>query len=143
MLIKKSDDIKSSEITDERVYLNRRLFMRGAILAGSVAATGFVYRRLNPPAAETPKGQAIQVADQSSSTVRSDGFTTSEARTPLEDITNYNNFYEFDTSKQGVAPAAKGFVTQPWSVSVEGLVNKPKVFDLDELLNFGQEERVY
>ena len=143
MLIKKGDDIKSSEITDEKVYLNRRLFMRGAILAGSVAATGFVYRRLNPPAAETPKGQAIQVAANSSATVSETGFTTSEARTSLEDITNYNNFYEFDTSKQGVALAAKGFVTRPWSVSVEGLVNKPKLFDLEELLKIDQEERVY
>jgi sulfoxide reductase catalytic subunit YedY len=61
----------------------------------------------------------------------------------LEAITNYNNFYEFDTSKSGVAYAAKGFVTRPWSVAVEGLVNKPKVFDIDELLKFPLEERIY
>jgi len=143
MLIKKSTDIKSSEITDEKVYLNRRLFMRGAILAGSVAATGFIYRKLNPPAAAVPNGQTIQVADHNSPAGSANGFTTSEARTSLQDITNYNNFYEFDTSKRGVAVAAKGFVTRPWSVSVEGLVNKPKVFDLDELLKIEQEERVY
>src|SRR5436190_4862236 len=143
MLIKKSPDIKSSEISDEKVYLNRRLFMRGAVLAGSVAATGFIYRKLNPPAAELPKGQAIQVVDYSSSTDSTNGFTTTEARTPLADITNYNNFYEFDTDKRGVASAAQGFVTRPWTVSVEGLVNKPKVFDLDELLKIDQEERVY
>ena len=143
MLIKKSTDIKSSEITDEKVYLNRRLFMRGAILAGSVAATGFIYRKLNPPAAAPPNGQAIQVADHNSPAGSANGFTTSEARTSLQDITNYNNFYEFDTSKQGVAVAAKGFVTRPWSVAVAGLVNKPKVFDLDELLKIEQEERVY
>src|SRR6185503_6963932 len=141
VLSKKSIDIKSSEITDEKVYLNRRLFMRGAVLAGSVAATGFIYRKLNPPAAELPKGQAIQV--DSSSTESANGFTTTEARTPLEDITNYNNFYEFSTEKRSVASAAKGFVTRPWTVSVEGLVNKPKVFDLDDLLKMDQEERVY
>ena len=143
MLIKKGSDIRSSEITGEQVYLNRRLFMRGAVLAGSVAATGFIYRKLNPPAVELPKGQAIQVVDNSPSTDSANGFTTSEARNSLEDITNYNNFYEFDTDKRGVASAAKGFVTTPWTVSVEGLVNKPKVFDLDELLKIDQEERIY
>ena len=51
MVIKKPDDIKSSEITDEKVYLNRRSFIRGAVLVGSVAATGLVYRKLNPPPA--------------------------------------------------------------------------------------------
>jgi len=143
MLIKKSTEIKSSEITDEKVYLNRRLFMRGAVLAGSVAATGFVYRKLNPPAAELSKGETIQVANAPAATASSNGFTTSEAPTSLENITNYNNFYEFSTEKRSVASAAKGFVTKPWSVSVEGLVNKPQVFDLDELLKIEQEERVY
>jgi methionine sulfoxide reductase catalytic subunit len=143
MLIKNGSDIKSSEITDEKVYLNRRMFMRGAVLAGSVAATGFIYRRLNPPAVELSGGQAIQVADNRSTIESANGFTTSEARTSLKDITNYNNFYEFDTAKQGVASAATGFVTKPWSVSVDGLVNKPKMFDLDELLKIDQEERVY
>ncbi len=143
MLIKKSTDIKPSEITDEKVYLNRRWFMRGAVLAGSVAATGFIYRRLNPPAAPLVSGQVIQVADNSPTTESANGFTTSEAKTPLQDITNYNNFYEFDTDKQGVARAAQGFVTKPWTVSVDGLVNKPKTFDLDELMKIDQQERVY
>src|SRR5947207_15376490 len=105
MLIKKAPDIRPSEVTDEQTYLNRRLFMRGAVLAGSVAATGFIYRKLNPPAAALPNGQAIQVADHNSPAGSANGFTTSEARTSLQDITNYNNFYEFDTSKQGVALA--------------------------------------
>ena len=51
MLIKKPTDIKSSEITDQKVYQGRRLFMRGAVLAGSAIATAFLYRKLNPPAA--------------------------------------------------------------------------------------------
>src|SRR5437588_10881625 len=118
--------------------------MRGAVLAGSVAATGFLYRKLNPPAAEIPKGQKIDVASSAPATDNTTaGFKTSEALTPLEDITNYNNFYEFSTEKRAVATAAKGFVSKPWTISVEGLVNKPKVFDLDELLKIDQEERVY
>ena len=143
MLIKKSHDIKSSEITDEKVYLNRRLFMRGAVLAGSVAATGFIYRKLNPPAAEITKGETIQVVDSASKVNSSAGFKTNEPLTALEDITNYNNFYEFSTEKRAVASATKGFVTKPWAVSVDGLVNNPKTFDLDDLLKIDQEERVY
>src|SRR4029078_7817116 len=74
---------------------------------------------------------------------RKTGYIVDEPKTSLQSITNYNNFYEFDTSKSGVARAAQGFVTRQWSVSVEGLVNKPRVFDLDELLKIQQEERVY
>ena len=144
MVIKKNDDIKSSEITDQKVYLNRRFFMRGAVLAGSVAATGFLYRKLNPPPAEIPKGEKIDVVPSAPATDNaSAGFKTSEPLTSLEDITNYNNFYEFSTEKREVASVSKGFVTRPWMVSVEGLVNKPKVFDLDELLKIDQEDRVY
>ncbi len=140
----KDNQIKSSEITDQKVYLNRRIFMRSAVLAGSVAATGFLYRKLNPPPAEIPKGEKIDVVSSAPATdSASAGFKTTEALTPLEDITNYNNFYEFSTEKRAVATAAKGFVSRPWTVSVEGLVNKPKVFDLDELLKIDQEERVY
>src|SRR5258708_27024993 len=58
-------------------------------------------------------------------------------------MTNCNNFYEFSTDKREVASAAKGFVTRPWSVSVEGLVNKPKIFSIEELLPLPQEKRVY
>jgi sulfoxide reductase catalytic subunit YedY len=73
----------------------------------------------------------------------SEGFTVNEPLTSIEDITNYNNFYEFSTNKQSVATASRGFVTRPWSVAVGGLVNKPTTFDLDELLRVPQEERVY
>jgi methionine sulfoxide reductase catalytic subunit len=145
MLIKKSTDIKSSEITDQKSYLDRRLFMRGAIVAGSVAATGLLYRKLNPPPAvvqERPKIAGI-VTQTSDDAVRA-GFKVNEPLTSFEDITNYNNFYEFSTEKRSVASEAKGFVTRPWSVSVEGLVSKPKVFDLDDLLKLApQEERIY
>jgi sulfoxide reductase catalytic subunit YedY len=82
--------------------------------------------------AKAPQAEAIR-----------EGFAVTDKLTPLEAITSYNNFYEFDTSKSGVAYAAKGFVTRPWAVAVEGLVNKPRTFDLDELLKFPLEERIY
>jgi len=143
MLIKKASDIKASEITDKQVYLNRRLFMKGAILAGTSVATGYLYRQLNPPAAELPKGDKIETVKAATSASNNPGFPANEKLTAFEDITNYNNYYEFSTDKGSVASAAKGFVTRPWSVRVEGLVSKPKTFDLDELLKFPQEERVY
>jgi sulfoxide reductase catalytic subunit YedY len=144
MLIKSPDEIKPSEITDKKVYLNRRLFMRGAALLGTTAATGLLYRRLNPVALEKAEGEKlINVAASASDDSARQGFTLNEKLTPIEDITNYNNFYEFSTDKRSVASESRGFVTRPWSVSVEGLVNKPKTFDLDELLKFPLEERVY
>lgn len=145
MLIKKPSDIQSSEITDRSVYLNRRLFMRGAILAGSAAATGLLYRKLNPsaPVVESrPKIEGVVTAPTDDA-IRN-AFKTNEPLTSLEDITNYNNFYEFSTVKEEVASAARGFVTRPWTVDVGGLVNKPKTFDLDNLLKLApQEERIY
>src|SRR5437660_2999766 len=143
--MKKPSDIQSSEITPERVYLNRRLFMRGAVLAGSVAATALVYRKLNPPTAaieERPKIAGL-VTPPTDEAMRK-GFRTDEPLNSLEDISNYNNFYEFSTEKRSVATAARGFVTRPWTVEVGGLVNKPRTFDIDELLKLApQEERIY
>jgi len=140
MLIKKPDEIKSSEITDEKLYLNRRNFLRAATLVGSVAATGWLYRQLNVPSREAAK--IAQTPDAKPVP----GYTTPEGdvANTFEDITNYNNFYEFSTSKNGVAPAARKFVARPWTISVEGLVQKPKTFDLDDLLKLAPpEDRVY
>src|SRR5437660_12535703 len=145
MLAKRAPEIKSSEITDKSIYLNRRLFMRGPILAGSATATGLLYRKLNPPPAivqERPK--IADVVKTPSDEAMRRGFKVNEPLTSFEDITNYNNFYEFSTEKRSVASEARGFVTRPWAVEVGGLVNKPKTFDLDGLLKLApQEERVY
>lgn len=118
--------------------------MRAAALAGTATASTLLYRRLNPPAAERVEGEKLaEVVKAPEAEALKQGFAVTDALTPLAAITSYNNFYEFDTSKSGVAYAAKGFVTRPWAVSVEGLVNKPKIFDLDELLRFQIEERIY
>jgi len=144
MLIRKQDRIRDEEVTEKSVYLNRRLFMKFAALAGTATATTLAYRRLNPPPVETAKGDAIQnLVKPGSEDALKHGFTINEPLTPFEDITNYNNFYEFSTSKEGVAAAARNFVTRPWSVTVDGLVNKPGTFELDEVLSWPQEERIY
>jgi sulfoxide reductase catalytic subunit YedY len=140
----KADEIKSSEVTDKKVYLNRRFFMRGAAIAATTAATGLLYRRLNPPPSETLQGEKLENFEKPAfdeAVVK--GYAVNEKLTPFEDITNYNNFYEFSTDKGSVASEAKGFITRPWSISVSGLVNKPKTFDLDEVLRFPLEERIY
>ena len=144
MLIKKPEDIKSSEITDKQVYLNRRLFMRGAALVATTAATGLLYRKLNPAAEEKRAGEKLlSVQKAPDDEALQQGFKVTDNLTPIEDITNYNNFYEFSTDKQGVVREAKRFVTRPWSVVVDGYVNKPGTFDLEELLRFPLEERIY
>ncbi len=137
MLIKKPEDIKGSEITDENLYHNRRMFIRGAVLAGSALATGFIYRKLAVPGREKAPADAV---------ARAGSYLTPEGEpsNDFEDIANYNNFYEFSTSKSGVAPRAKSFVTRPWAIEVDGLVHKPKTFDLDDLLKIAPlEDRVY
>jgi sulfoxide reductase catalytic subunit YedY len=143
MLIKKSSDIRSSEITPEAVYLKRRAFLQGAGLAGGALATGALYRYLNqpppPPLPATPIAQVV-TANQNAG----DGFKVNEPLTSKRDITNYNNFYEFSTDKEEVAAAARGFVTKPWTIEVNGLAQRPKTFGLEELLKLApQEERIY
>ena len=117
--------------------------MRAGILAASAAATGLVYRQLN----RVPRGEIKTARIEgltTSATNDANGFRATDAETSLQDITHYNNFYEFSTDKEAVAPAAAKFDTKGWQVSVEGLAKKPRVFDLDDLLKISPpEERVY
>ena len=139
MLIKKTDDIKSSEITDEKHFRNRRMFIRGVALVTTATATGLLYRKLATPSQQPPNADVAQ-ADPASGYITPSG----EKATAYEDITNYNNFYEFSTRKEGVAPAAKNFVTRPWTVEVGGMVHKPKTFDIEDLIKLSPlEDRVY
>jgi sulfoxide reductase catalytic subunit YedY len=139
MLIKKSEDIRSGEITDEKDFLNRRAFIRGAALVTTAAATGLLYRNLATPNQPPSKPDAAKV-DPGSGYLTPSG----EKATAFEDITNYNNFYEFSTSKGGVAAAAKDFVTRPWTVEVGGMVHKPKTFGVEDLIKLSPlEDRVY
>jgi sulfoxide reductase catalytic subunit YedY len=138
-----SDPQFDDKITPPELYFTRRNFMRAGLAVASVAATATIYHELNgrPPAVKRTKELAGLIR---SSAPADSGFTVDEPKTPYESITNYNNFYEFSTSKEGVAPAAAHFVTAGWQVKVDGLVSKPKTFDLDDLLKIASpEERVY
>ena len=140
MLIKKPDDIKGSEITrpsDQEDFLSRRSFLRGAALAASAAGTAWLYRRFASPAQVFQSGARIAGLRPSAQGLQ-------EANTALEDITHYNNFYEFSTDKRAVAELAKDFSTRPWTLEVGGLVHRPRTFDLDDLQRLhALEERIY
>ncbi|MEO8482774.1 MAG: protein-methionine-sulfoxide reductase catalytic subunit MsrP [Acidobacteriota bacterium] len=133
--------IPSSELTPRHVYLNRRAFMRAGLLAATAAGTGLLYRSLNRvslDASEMPAIGGLITAPHEN------GYWVDEALTPRTSILNYNNFYEFSTDKDAVAPAAAGFATAGWTVTVGGLVHKPRVFDMDDLRRLSPpEERVY
>jgi sulfoxide reductase catalytic subunit YedY len=134
-----NDQKNLEKVTPENVFLNRRAFIRAGLVGGTAIATGGVYRALNPL---RPAETAATPAPGVYSPAHSD-FSTSETPNSFSDITNYNNFYEFSTSKAGVAEKARAFVTKPWTVEVGGLAGSPKIFTIDELLEFPQEERVY
>ncbi|MBI5286144.1 MAG: protein-methionine-sulfoxide reductase catalytic subunit MsrP [Deltaproteobacteria bacterium] len=137
MLTKRPPDIKGSEITDEGFYMNRRQF-----IATTLAITGFASTLSSTSDAgeklpTIKRGLSLQVVSRG-------GFSTDEKPTSYKDATSYNNFYEFSTSKEGIAELARSLRTRPWTVTVEGHVKRPKVYDIDELLRmFPLEERVY
>ena len=133
--------IRSSDITPEGVYLNRRTFLRAGMLAGSVGATSLIYRLFNTAAPATE--QTSQATPELQRIVTSPYSVSSEPPNSLDEIANYNNFYEFSTDKRAVARKAENLITRPWTVDVTGLVQKPRTFDIDELLKFDQEERIY
>ena len=135
MLIKKPADIPSAEITPKDLYLNRRKFLLAAgAIAGAAVAGGKIGEILIPPSSVLA-GTKLEATPSS--------FSTTEKQTPFNDITHYNNYYEFSTDKYEPADLAKNFNTRPWTIKVEGLVNKPKTLDIDVLLKMHLEDRIY
>jgi sulfoxide reductase catalytic subunit YedY len=125
-------DIHPSEITDKELYLNRRQFIAAAT---AMAAAGIVVPESAP--ADTAVGRKLTVTKHGR-------FADLEKETPLHDASHYNNFYEFSTSKEDVAELSRNFRTRPWTVSIEGHIKKPKVYNIDELIRlFPLEERIY
>jgi methionine sulfoxide reductase catalytic subunit len=127
MLVRRSQPgltIPSSEITPAAVYFGRREFLAAAA-AGVLA------------------GSLVSRAAQAALNFAKSPFSTDEKQTPKQAATTYNNYYEFGTDKDDPAKNAGSLQVRPWTVAVEGLCAKPKVFDIEELLRFPLEERVY
>ena len=162
MLIKKkkSYEISENEVTPHSTYLNRRSFMKGvgAIAGGSLLAACRPARpdlATQPPpptavptaAPSTNAGEAAVAAPTAEAVEAAPAILTTDelgdAFTSFEEITTYNNFYEFTTDKRKVAQLSKDFVTNPWQVEIGGMVNKPGTYDLDFFRGFDQQERIY
>lgn len=137
LIIKTHGDIKPSEITDKQVYLERRRFMGTASRSLAAIAAGLVAPGL---LASAPEAEAAAKL----SGIRKNALSANEKSTPYKDVTSYNNFYEFGTDKFSPAQQAGGLITRPWTVSVEGEIKHPRVYDIDELLKLSPlEERIY
>ena len=134
MLIRRAPDIKSSEITPESLYLNRRQFIAGAMAA---TLSPVLLLPSASEAATPPAGQPLKAK-------RNGAFTVEDASTKFENVTTYNNFYEFGPNKDDPARLAHTLKPRPWTVVVDGHVARPKQYDVDELLRVSPlEERVY
>jgi len=120
---KSKNDIVSSEITSESAYVNRRQFMKDTGLI-SLTAGGIM--------AACREGAAAQEQDLKAE------------QTPYDDVTSYNNYYEFGTDKEDPKANAQQFKTKPWSVKVDGLVGKPATYQLEDFIKpYKLEERIY
>jgi len=118
--------LPSSEITPRELYLARRDWMK---MAGIASAASFL------------AACGINVDDQGATP--SPPLELPDVPNTFEEITNYNNYYEFSLDKQAVHQLSADFVSSPWSVDVGGLVHNPRRFSLEELLQFEQVERIY
>ena len=129
----KSVPVRSSEITPKQVYLSRRDFMKAATVTASAALLAAC-----APSTANEVQNVKPVPTSNATDELGDKVNT------YSDITNYNNYYEFTTDKQGVAGLVQDFKVAPWTVEVGGLVNNPKTYGIEDLLKLlPQEERIY
>ena len=128
-------DLPSSEITPESAYLDRRRFLAAAGLAGAGLLAAGSLARGAFASGPTPQQKSLGTPY---------GLQPGDDPTPEEDVTSYNNFYEFGTGKGDPVENAQGFVTKPWTVRVEGLVKKPGNYQLEDFLKPSKiEDRIY
>ena len=146
--------ISPSEITPEPIFRSRRQFMVGAgslaLGAVALAACGGGGATANAPAPEGQAAPAELISDLPKALANAEPFaskTADELGDPLNQynqITNYNNYYEFSLEKDQVAPLSKDFNVLPWNIEISGLVNKPQTIAYEDILKkFTQEERIY
>lgn len=134
MLIQRASDIPSSEITPEKLYRNRREFIKAA----SIALAATTARAIYPASASAAAPGAQQLPENLGP------YDTDEKPTPYEDITTYNNYYEFGIDKADPSRNAHTLETTPWSIAVEGAVKNPAVYALEDLIKgFTMEDRIY
>jgi sulfoxide reductase catalytic subunit YedY len=137
MLVKRSPDLKYSDVTPREAYLNRRKFLQGLGIAGGLALAGKGIADLVSPSARA-------YASAKLSPLTPSPFSTTEKVTDEKYVATYNNFYEFGTDKGDPVKNAQKFVTSPWEISVEGECAKPRKYTMDDILKLAPlEERIY
>lgn len=141
MLIKRAERFRSSEITPRAVYEQRRRLLKG-VFASLVTGVG-ILRGQRGWTQEADGGKKSDSTNRFANLAKSP-YSLSEAPTAYEHVTRYNNFYEFSTAKESPAILARTFHTDPWSVVVEGEVDAPGVYSLEDILApHALEERIY
>jgi methionine sulfoxide reductase catalytic subunit len=145
MLLKRNPDIPSSEITDERTYLRRREFMKVAGGAAMVAAAAPLLACSDEPvAAVGPADGMFGSPNLPLTGYKEKAVTVDEKLNTFEEITGYNNFYEFGTEKDDPKRYSGSLKTSPWTIKIDGLCNKPADYHIDDLIKPIQlEERIY
>ncbi len=141
MLIKRASDIRSSEITDRKLYLNRREFIQAATGTAAAAAVGVLGSEALVQAAQpAPHGRKLENVKKSPLSLDENV----EKPNKWEDITTYNNYYEFGTDKDSPSRFARSLKPEPWTVTVDGECTKKAAWHLEDILK-GQtlEERIY
>ena len=140
MLIKKPADIRESEVTPKDLYLRRREFMKaaGTVAAGAAATALGSSLIARPEAAQNPNAYKFPDLKKPSP------FDTNEKVNSYEEITTYNNFYEFGLDKGDPARHAHTLQPRPWSIAVEGHCNKPGRYAIEDFTKgIALEERIY
>ena len=127
MSIPKPSNLSYADVTPKSVYMNRREVLRAMGVAGTVTLGGKLLSRVFAPETAVYAGTKLDVASKSP-------FSTSEKPTSYQDVTHYNNFYEFGTAKSDPAKYAQNFRTSPWKLSIEGEVKKPMKLTMDDVL---------
>ena len=136
MLLRKSPDIKSSEITNKKLYLRRREFIQAAAMSTVGVAAG----TLGIGQAEAQQWPRVKIPGN----IVNSGWGKGEKVSEYQDITTYNNFYEFGTEKDEPARNAHTLKTTPWKVKIDGMVGKPADYNLEDIVKpQALEERIY
>jgi methionine sulfoxide reductase catalytic subunit len=137
MLLRKRPDLSYADVTPKDVYLNRRKFLKAAGLAGVAAFASRGLWELASPSETAYAGTKLSVASKSP-------FSTTEKQNSYDDVTHYNNYYEFGVDKTEPARNAGTLKTSPWTVSIEGEVKNPQKITIEEILKVAPlEERIY
>lgn len=144
-MLKQIPGIPSSEITDERMYLRRREFIRIAGGAAMVAAAAPLLACSDEPIGAAAPAEGMFAAPNLPLTgYKEKAVTLDEKLNKFEEITGYNNFYEFGTAKDDPIRYSGTLKTSPWTIKVDGLCNKPADYHIDDLIKPNElEERIY